>query len=143
MIGETSRSRNPAGRAGLFSNLFGLANALATFTESRCALFVRESKSALVQLLVLAACLIAALLLFAFGYVFLIAAAIFGIARAAGISWEGIALVTAGVHILLALICVLIARGRMTKHPFPETATELKKDREWLRSLDQTTRPTN
>ncbi len=143
MIGETSRSRNPAGRAGLFTNLLALANALATFAESRLGLFATESKGALAQLLMVAACLVGAVLLFAFGYVFLIATAIVGLAHAAQISWEWIALGAAGVHFFLALVCVLIARTRLTKHPFPETAAELKKDREWLRNLDQTSRPTN
>ncbi len=142
MIGEV-RSRNPAGRGGLFPNLLALANALATFAESRLALFTRESKGALVQLLVLAACLVAAVLLVALGYVFLVATAIVAIAHAAGISWEWTALAAAGIHFLLALACLLVARSRLTKHPFPETTAELKKDREWLKNLDQASRPTN
>ncbi len=142
MIGEM-RSRNPAGRSGLFPNLFALANGLATFAESRLALFLKESKGAIAQLLVLAACLIAALLLIALGYVFLVATAIVAIAHAAGISWEWTALMAAGVHFLLALVCLLIARSRLTKRPYLETAAELKKDREWLKNLDQASRPTN
>ena len=97
MTGETSRSRYPAGRGGLFTNLLALANALAIFIESRLALFAKESKSALTQLLMLAACLIAALLLFALGYIFLVATAIVGIARVAQISWEWTALGAAAV----------------------------------------------
>jgi uncharacterized membrane protein YqjE len=143
MIGESSPSRNPAGRAGFLTNLLALANALAAFAESRLALFTRESKSALLQLLLLVACLVAAILLFAFGYVFLIATAIVGLARATQISWEWTALGAAGVHFVLAIVFLLVARTRMTKHPFPETSAELKKDREWLRHLDQTSRPRN
>ncbi len=63
MISETTRSRNPAGHAGLLENLLGLASALTEFFEGRFALFAQESKAALVQLLVLAACLILALVL--------------------------------------------------------------------------------
>ena len=143
MIGETTRARNPAGRAGLFTNLLALANALASFAESRLALFAKESKGALAQLLLLVACLVAAVLLFAFGYVFLVATAIVAVARATDTPGEWIALGAAVVHIVLALVCLLIARSRLTWHPFPQTAAELKKDREWLKNLDQISRPTN
>ena len=94
-------------------------------------------------MLALAACLLAALLFFAFGYVFLIAGAVVSVARAAQISWVWLALIVAGLHFLLAIICLLIARSRMLKHPFPELAAELKKDREWIKNLDRTSRPTN
>ena len=49
-----TRSRNPAGHAGLLENLLALSSALTEFFESRFALFAQESKAALVQLLVLA-----------------------------------------------------------------------------------------
>lgn len=141
MAGETTRFRNPAGHTGLLDNLLALFNALAGFIESRLALFTKESKAALAQLLALLACLLAALLLFAFGYIFLLAAAIVAVARFTEVSWVTIALVAAGLHFLFALVCVLIARSMMTKRPFPELATELKKDREWLKNLGETSRP--
>jgi uncharacterized membrane protein YqjE len=87
--------------------------------------------------------LIAAILLFGFGYVFLIVTAIVAVAHAAQIPWEWSALGAAILHFLLAFVCLLVARRRVTKHPYRETAAELKKDREWLRNLDETSRPTN
>ena len=51
MADEATRSRNPAGHAGLLDNLLALASALAGFFESRFALFSKESKAALVQML--------------------------------------------------------------------------------------------
>jgi len=71
MISESSRSRNPAGHAGLLQNLVALASALTEFFESRFILLAQESKTAAVQLLILAGCLIFAVLLSAVGYVFL------------------------------------------------------------------------
>jgi uncharacterized membrane protein YqjE len=143
MAREPMRFRNPAGHAGLLNNLLALLNALAEFIESRVALFTKESKIALIQGLVLAAALLGAFLFFALGYVFLIAAAIVGIARLAQISWLWTAVGAAGVHFLFALVCLLIARAKATKAPFRETAAELKKDREWLKKLDETTRLTS
>jgi hypothetical protein len=58
MAFQTLRAREPAGHGGLIRALLALANDFGALAESRFALFVRESKSALVQVIVLAACLI-------------------------------------------------------------------------------------
>ena len=134
MISETTRSRNPAGHTGLLENLLALASALAEFFEGRFALFAQESKAALVQLLVLVACLILALVLCVLGYVFLIVSAVVGLAHLAGISWVWTALAAAGAHFVVALVLLLVARSRMTKPLFRATLTELKEDREWLKN---------
>ena len=143
MISESSRSRNPAGHAGLLQNLFALVNALAEFFESRFALLAEESKAAAVQLLVLAGCLVFALLLCALGYVFLITGAVVGLAHLAGISWPWIALAAAGLHFIIALVLLLIAWSRITTPFFRVTLAELRKDREWLKTLDATNQSTN
>jgi uncharacterized membrane protein YqjE len=137
MAGNTMRFRNPAGHAGLLNNLLALVNGLAGFLGSRLALFAKESRTALAQILVLLACVAGAVVLALFGYVFLIASAIAALAESLQISWIWIALAAAGVHFLLALICLLIARSRMKKAMFEATAAELKKDREWLKNLDK------
>jgi uncharacterized membrane protein YqjE len=143
MAGDTMRFRNPAGHAGLLHNLLALVNDLAGFLESRIGLFAKESKTALVQVLVLVACLAGAAVLALFGYVFLVASAIAGIAHTLHTSWIWITLAAAGLHFILALVCLLIARSRMKKSMFEVTAAELKKDREWLKNLDTKSRSTN
>ena len=137
-MSESTRSRNPAGHAGLLENLLALLNALAEFFESRFALLAEESKGAAVQLLILVGCLIFALLLCALGYVFLITGAVVGLAHLIGISWPWVALAAAVVHFIVALVLLLVARSRITKPLFRATLTELKKDREWLKNLDAT-----
>jgi uncharacterized membrane protein YqjE len=138
MMSESTRSRNPAGHAGLLENLLALLNALAEFFESRFALLAEESKGAAVQLLILVGSVIFALLLCALGYVFLITGAVVGLAHLVGISWPWIALAAAVVHFIVALVLLLVARSRVTKPLFRATLTELKKDREWLKNLDAT-----
>jgi uncharacterized membrane protein YqjE len=135
MISESSRSRNPAGHAGLLQNLLALVSALAEFFESRFALLAEESKAAALQVLILAGCLIFALLLCAIGYIFLITGLVAGLAHLVGISWPWIAFAAAALHFIVALVLVLIARSRMTKPFFRATLDELKKDREWLKNL--------
>ena len=137
-MSESTRSRNPAGHAGLLENLLALLNALAGFFESRFALLAEESKGAAVQLLILVGCVIFALLLCALGYVFLITGAVVGLAHLIGISWPWVALAAAVVHFIVALVLLLVARSRITKPLFRATLTELKKDREWLKNLDAT-----
>lgn len=136
MAGDTIR--NPAGHAGLLHNLVSLAGSLAGFFESRIGLLARESKGALVHLLLLAGALVAALVLLVSGYIFLIVSAIFGIAQATGVSWIWIAVAAAGLHFILALGCALLARRQMKKPMFEASMAELKRDREWLKSVDQT-----
>jgi len=143
MISESPRCRNPAGHAGLLENLLALVKALTAFFESRFALLAEESKSAAVQLLILAGCLIFAVLLCALGYVFLITGAVVGLAHLAGISWPWIALAAAALHFIIALVLLLIARSQITKPFFRATLAELKKDREWLKHLDATNQSTS
>ncbi|MGI8819665.1 MAG: phage holin family protein [Chthoniobacterales bacterium] len=143
MAGEPMRFRNPAGHAGLLNNLLALVNALAGFFETRVSLFARESKTALVHILVLAGSLVAALVLLASGYVFLIVSVIFAIAHALGVSWVWIALAAAGLHFVLALVCALIAKQQLSKPMFEASVAEVKRDREWLKSVDRKNQSAN
>ena len=136
MAGETSPSGSRARQTGFIGSLVALASALADFFESRAALFATESKAAAVQFVLVAICLIAALLFFAFGYVFLLATAVVAIAHLANVSWLWIALGAAVLHILIALIFLVIAFNGIKKPIFRETAAELKNDREWLKNLE-------
>jgi uncharacterized membrane protein YqjE len=143
MISESTRSRNPAGHTGLLENFLALLTGLAEFFESRFALVARESKAAAVQVLILAGCLIFALLLCALGYIFLITGVVVGLAHLAGISWPWIALAAAAVHFIIALALLVVARSRITKPLFQNTRAELKKDRKWLKNLDTTNQSTS
>jgi len=139
MTSESPPSHNPAGHAGLLENALALLTAAADFFESRLALAAKESKSAALQILIMIGSLLFAGLLCVMGYVFLIVSAIAGLAHLAGTSWPWIALIVGLVHFIIALVLLLIARSRITKPMFRDTVDELKKDREWLRNLNQST----
>ena len=132
-------SRNPAGHSGLLENALALISAVVAFFESRFVLLAQESKSAAVQLLILVGCVIAALALCVMGYVFLIVSAVVGLAHLLGTSWPVVALVVALVHFIIAGVLLLVARSRITKPMFRDSIDELKKDREWLKTLNQST----
>src|SRR5436305_6024637 len=140
MTSESPSSHNPSGQSGLFANALALLTAVVTFFESRLALAARESKSAGLQILILLGSLVFAGVLCAMGYVFLIVSAIGGLAHLAGTSWPWITLIVALVHFIIALVFLLVARSRISKPMFRDTVDELKKDREWLRNLNQSTR---
>jgi uncharacterized membrane protein YqjE len=139
MSSESPPSRNPAGHSGLLDNALGLLSAIVEFFEIRFAIVAQESKYAALQVLVLIACVIAALALCVMGYVFLIVSIIAGIAHLLGTSWAVVAVVVALVHFIIAGVLLVVARSRITKPMFRDTRDELKKDREWLKTLNQST----
>src|SRR5437762_12971433 len=104
--------RHPAGHAGLWQNLMSLIGALAQFFESRFELAARESKAALVHLLTLIGCLLAAAVLALLGYLFLIVCLMIAIAHWMEISWTWTVLVASLLHFAGALLCAIIARGQ-------------------------------
>jgi uncharacterized membrane protein YqjE len=132
-------SRNPAGHSGLLDNALGLISAVVAFFEGRFILLAQESKTAAVQLLILVGCVIAALALCLMGYVFLIVSAVVGLAHLLGTSWPVVALVVALLHFIIAAVLLVVARSRITKPMFRDSIDELKKDREWLKTLNQST----
>src|SRR5919202_1456609 len=113
MAEEAARSQNPAGRVELLDTVLALASALAGFFENRLALIARDSKVALVHVLVLVAFFGATLLLCAFGYVFLLLSAVFGLAHLLGISWLWTAVAGATFHSAIALACLLLDSERL------------------------------
>jgi uncharacterized membrane protein YqjE len=139
MSSESPPSPNPAGHSGLLDNVLALISAVVGFFEIRFAVLAQESKSAALQMLIMVGCVIAALALLVTGYVFLIVGAVVGIAHLLGTSWIVVALVVALMHFIIAGVLLLVARSRITKPMFRDTVDELKKDREWLKTLNQST----
>ena len=136
MAAETALPRSRPRQTGFIGSLVALASALAEFFESRAALLATESRAALVQFLVAAICLVAAVLFFAFGYVFLLGSVVVAIAHMANVSWIWVALAAAGLHFVIALVFLLVAGTGIKRPLFRETRDELKKDREWLKNLE-------
>src|ERR1700719_87873 len=136
MADETAPSQSRPRQTGLIGSLVALASALADFFESRAALLAAESRAALIQFLVAAVCLVAAVLFFAFGYIFLLASAVVAIAHVANVSWLWVALAAAGLHFVIALVFLLVAGTGIKRPVFRATMEELKRDREWLKDLE-------
>src|ERR1051326_5636451 len=107
-----ARVHKPAGHAGLIDNAIGIISALFAYVETRAALLAVESKAMLLQLAAVIAFALAALIAVIFGYIFILASLIAGIAHRTGVSWTWIALGAGLVHIALAVVCILLAKTR-------------------------------
>src|SRR5258708_39929994 len=127
MAGENSPSRSRPRQAGFIGSLVALASALADFFESRAALFATESKAALVQFVLVALCLVAALLFFAFGYFLLLATAVVAVAHLAKVSWLCTAGAAAALHILIALMFLVSVRSGIKLPIFRASTDEFNK----------------
>jgi uncharacterized membrane protein YqjE len=138
MARAAARIYNPAGHAGLIDNAIGLISALFAYVETRAALLAVESKAMLLQLAAVVGFALGALIAVIFGYIFILASLIVGIAHLTGVSWTWIALAVGLLHIALAVACVLFAKTKLTGRLYPETRAELKRDQQWLKSLGKT-----
>src|SRR6266446_4001033 len=111
MARASARSRNPAGHSGLIDNAVGFVSAVFAYIETRAALLAVESKATLLQLMAVLAFGLGALVATLFGYIFVLASLIVGIAHGTGVSWTWVALCAGLLHIMLAMICVLLAKS--------------------------------
>lgn len=133
-----ARVWNPAGHAGLIDNVVGFVSAFFAYVETRAALLAVESKELLIQLGMVVALGLGALIALVFGYVFIVASIVVAIAHATGISWTWVALCAGLLHIMLAVVCVFLAKGKLRGRLYAETRMELKRDQQWLKSLGKT-----
>lgn len=133
-----ARSRNPAGHAGFIDNAVGFVSALFAYVETRMALLAIESKAMLLQMVAIVAFGLGALIALVFGYIFIIASIVVGIAHLTGVSWTWISLGTGFLHLLIAATCAFLAKSKLGGKLYVETRAELKEDQQWLKSLSKT-----
>jgi hypothetical protein len=104
---------SPAGHTGLIDNAIGFVSALFAYIETRAALLAVESKALLLQLVIVVAFGLGALIAVVFGYIFVMASLVVGIAHGTGFSWTWIALATGVLHIVLAAACIFLAKSKL------------------------------
>jgi uncharacterized membrane protein YqjE len=129
---------SPAGHTGLIDNAIGVVSALFAYVETRAALLAVESKALLLQLVSIVAFGLGALIAVVFGYIFLVASLIVGIAHGTDFSWTWIAVATGVLHIVVAGVCVFLAKSKLRGRLYPETRSKLKRDQAWLKTLGKT-----
>lgn len=126
-INENRAAGDRSGRGNWLEAILGLV-------ESRAAIISIEARDALnsafAKSIPLAICLFC--LFAAWGLT--VAAAIGCLAAATGWKWHQITFAMAGLHVIIALVALRIAK-RSKPAPFPVTRSEFEKDREWLIQL--------
>jgi len=125
----------------LIDNAVGFVSAVFAYIETRAALLAVESRAMLLQLVAVLAFGVGALVAILLGYIFVLAGLIAGIANRTGISWTWVALCAGLLHIMLAIVCLLLAKSKLRGRLYPETRAELKRDQQWLKSLSKTEQP--
>lgn len=132
---------HPDPPAGIVDLVRSLSESILAYLQARSQLLKLESKEA-------SAAITRKALLYFFGACFLIlaytlalVAAIFLISRSTSYPWEYVTFAAAGIHILLAIILILIAKAPFRHGLFRHTLNELEKDRQWLKPKTQTKIP--
>ncbi len=130
---DDAREEKPAGILGHFSALIA---AKLGYLRARLKLAGIEGKEAGIHVGIILGLAICALVAVIFGYFLLVIGLVFLISLAfgGGNAWIWVLMAAAGVHFLIALILLLIAKARLGIPFFPLTLDELKKDQEWLKT---------
>jgi uncharacterized membrane protein YqjE len=121
---------------GFIGHLSALLAAKLAYLRVRLELAGLEGKEAAVHAAIILGLAVGGLIAVVFGYFFLVFALVFLIALAfgGGTSWIWVLLGAAGVHFVVAVALVLIAKGKLGTPLFSLTREELKKDQEWLKT---------
>lgn len=126
-ITENRTARDSAARGNWVEAIFDLV-------ESRAAIISLEARdvlnSGLAKLIPLAVCLFCVFAAWALA----VAAAIGCVAALTEWKWYQITFAMAGLHIVIGVVALLIAKKRKAAS-FPVTRSEFEKDREWLIQL--------
>jgi len=121
----------------MLAHAAGLLAAFIRYFKARATLLGIEAKEAGINYGVAAAIVAAALVLALLAYLFLVIAAVFGVAALFENrnAWIGVMGVTALLHAIGAAALIFIAWRRFKSGVFPITLDEFSKDQQWLTRL--------
>src|ERR1043166_3387713 len=116
------------------SHLRGLLAGVVRYLKARLSLLVLEAKSAGIQYAVGVALGVGGLFVAVLGYVFIVIAAVFGIAAVwdRPHAWIVVLAGAALLHLAAAVVLILLALRKFKAAAFVGTIEELKKDQKWL-----------
>lgn len=122
-----------AADGGFFTHVGETFSASAQYLRARMRLMGVESREALGHYLWIVIYLVAALVMLAFTYVFFVVSAVFLIQHLTDVHWGWVLLAAAGAHLVVVIVCALVAKAKFAQPMFQTTLAELKKDQKWLR----------
>ena len=122
------------GTSGMAGNVRAFLASCVQYASARVRLASLEGREAAAHTFKLLLVAGAAIVLGAFGWLFVCLAAVFLVAKAWGgpNGWVWAALIMAGLHLSGVAACLLMMKSKLRTTLFPITTAELKKDQEWL-----------
>ena len=117
---------------GLPESIRQMLASAASYLHARLSLLGLEAKDAGINYIKIVVLLITALIALVFSYVFLVLAAVFGVAWLVHGNYGWVMFGFGFLHIAVAAGCALLAKSRFTTGSFDATIAEFKKDKEWL-----------
>jgi len=130
------------GTTGVADGTRSFLAACAQYCSARLRLVSLEGREAAAHGFKLLILVGAAIVLGAFGWLFVCLAAVFLLAKAFGGAngWVWAALIMAGLHFAGVVALLLALKSKLGTPLFPITTNELKKDQEWLDQQNKTNR---
>jgi len=111
-------------------------DALACLVSSRISIIQAESKDAAAAGMRKAVFAVVSALCVVSAWILLLAGAVGAVSAATPWAWYHVAFAAAGLHLAIAVIALLLAKGKSAPS-FPITRAEFEKDREWLNRLNK------
>ena len=134
MEGQSTRPEGTdSTNEGFLPHLRQTIAALSTYFGSRFELAAIEGQEAFVHYIKLLAVVTASGVLLVFGYVFLCLGIVLLVADWSGIHVGWVSLMMFGLHLVLAIAGLLIAKGMLKVSQFRMTLEEFRNDQAWLR----------
>lgn len=127
-----SPPNQPRPRHGLGDLASTTLAALLDHILIRIKLFQFEAKEIRVELLVKLFVLLTAFLFFAIGYITLLAGGVSMLIIHYQWAWPKTVLSVGGIHVVVALLLLVIAKKSLSQAAFRDTIREFEKDRQWL-----------
>lgn len=121
-------AESAAQKSGAVAEVLRLFGSCMRHLQALAGLAAEEGRDAVALYVRLAIMLGAALVLGAFGYIFVLLTIAFAVEMLFGLSWVWILLALAVLHLLVAFLCALHVRTHFRTPVFRSTAEEIRKD---------------
>ncbi|MEM8954340.1 MAG: phage holin family protein [Verrucomicrobiota bacterium] len=105
---------------------------ILAYVQARSQLLKLESKEASAAITLKVFLFLSATTCLTLAYALAIVAAISLVSQATTYPWQYVSLAAAGLHVLVAVILILVAKAPFRRGLFRHTLNEIEKDRQWL-----------
>lgn len=131
---STDTPRGPA-KGGLGDAVVDALIGSVDCFHARLSLLQFEAKEAGTDLVIRLLCFLVAAVFSGLTYLIALVGGVAWVSTSQGWTWYKVTLIVAGIHLLMAVLLVAIAKRRFGRRPFRDSIDEFKRDREWLEEM--------